>query len=108
MMGHHVPENLTVPKRFEVPAGLRTACFALIAIGVVGLVVGIATDPMATQIGWLAGFWLTTAFALLAGFFVAVGYASYAMWNITLRRIPEAMMGWLPIGAVAGGSVTGV
>ncbi len=106
-MGHHVPENLTAPKPFEVPAGLRTTCLALIALGVVGLVVGLLTDPLATQIGWLSGFWLTTAFALLAGFFVAVGYASYAMWNITLRRIPEAMMGWLPIGAVAGAITVG-
>ena len=62
---------------------------------------------MATQIGWLSGFWLTTAFALLSAFFVAVGYASYAMWNVTLRRIPEAMMGWLPVGAVTGAITVG-
>ncbi|MEC7749996.1 MAG: hypothetical protein VX405_00665 [Myxococcota bacterium] len=107
MGGHGVPENVSAPEPFVVPQGLKTVCYALIALGVIGLVVGLLTDPMATQIGWLSGFWLTTAFALLSAFFVAVGYASYAMWNVTLRRIPEAMMGWLPIGAVTGAITVG-
>lgn len=106
-MAHHSPENLTAPKPFVIPNGVKTACLGLIALGVVGLAVGMATDPMAVQSGWLGGFWLTTAFALLSGFFVAVGYAAYAMWNVTLRRIAEAMMSWMPIGAVAGAVTVG-
>ena len=95
-------EQLTIPARIELPQWHKTLCFGLIGLGVVGAVVGLATDFTAFQAGYIAGFWFTFSLALLSGFFLAVGYACTAGWNVTIRRIPEAMTRWLPYAAVLG------
>ena len=95
-------EQLEIPARIELPAWHKTLCFGLMGVGVVGAIVGAVTDFTAFQTGYLAGFWFTFSLALLGAFYLAVGYATSAGWNVTLRRIPEAMTRWLPYAAVLG------
>ncbi len=95
-------EQLEIPARVELPAWHKKVCFGLIGLGVIGAIAGLSTDFTAFQTGYLAGFWFTFSLAILAGFFLAVGYACTAGWNVTIRRIPEAMTQWLPYAAVLG------
>ena len=95
-------EQLEIPARIELPSWHKSLCYGLMGLGVVGGIVGAVTDFTAFQTGYLAGFWFTFSIALLGAFYLAVGYATSAGWNVTLRRIPEAMTRWIPYAAVLG------
>ena len=95
-------KQLEIPKRLELPEWHKKVSMTMLGIGGLGAITGLVTDFTAFQSGYIAGFWFTFSLAVLGGFFVAVGYATSAHWNVTLRRIPEAMTQWLPYAAVLG------
>ncbi|WP_303411025.1 quinol:cytochrome C oxidoreductase [Pontibacter sp. BT731] len=96
--------------------------FLMIAIGVVLLIAGIIIAAMsgghqaeghgeAAAAGHEAAHWTKrlymnlwlnnvyfTGIALVGVFFVAVQYVAYAGWSVLIKRIPEAMGYYLPIG----------
>lgn len=48
---------------------------------------------------WLNNVYFT-GIALIGTFFVAVQYVAYAGWSVLIKRIPEALSYYLPIGGV--------
>ncbi|WP_439879943.1 quinol:cytochrome C oxidoreductase [Pontibacter sp. MBLB2868] len=100
--------------------------FLMIAIGVVLLIAGIifmaagggaehhaeghgeAAAAGHEVVSWskrlFVNLWLNnvyfTGIALVGTFFVAVQYVAYAGWSVLIKRIPEALSYYLPIGAV--------
>ncbi|WP_242927062.1 quinol:cytochrome C oxidoreductase [Pontibacter vulgaris] len=99
--------------------------FLMIAIGVILLIVGIIAmaagggehhaeghgEAAATAheaVSWtkrlLINLWLNnvyfTGIALAGVFFVAVQYVAYAGWSVLIKRVPEALGYYLPIGGV--------
>ncbi|WP_299819122.1 quinol:cytochrome C oxidoreductase [uncultured Pontibacter sp.] len=99
--------------------------FLMIAVGVVLLIAGIIF--MASGVGaghgeghgeaaaagheaasWskrlFVNLWLNnvyfTGIAIIGIFFVAVQYVAYAGWSVLIKRIPEALSYYLPVGAV--------
>lgn len=77
----------------------RNALFALLAVGILGSVVG----AMSSERFWFsylqnALFMLTLA--LGAVLFIAFKSVSNAGWATVLRRVPEAMMAYVPIGGL--------
>jgi hypothetical protein len=95
-------EQLEIPARVELPEWHKKVSFGLIGLGLVGGIVGLTTDFIAFQTGYLAGFFFTFSLAALAGFFLSVGFATTSGWQVTMRRIPEAMTRWLPYAALLG------
>ncbi|MBN4049608.1 hypothetical protein JYT36_00100 [Bacteroidales bacterium AH-315-N07] len=75
--------------------------FILIGIGVLSLLFGIFMyDSMRVWANLLLSGWYFTVIALSGVFFVAVQYVSQAGWSTVVKRIPEAMGSFLPIGGI--------
>jgi hypothetical protein len=70
----------------------------LMAIGVIAIGTGFATDPTRAWASLLHNNFYFTAIALCGTFFVALQYVAQAGWAIGLIRVPEAMGGYLKYG----------
>ncbi|HEX7296101.1 MAG TPA: hypothetical protein VF251_10140, partial [Pyrinomonadaceae bacterium] len=75
--------------------------FIMLGIGVIGFVVGIYSDNDRMWASFLqnALFFLTLSLGALV--FVAINRVANAGWDTAIRRVPEAMMSYLPLGALA-------
>ncbi len=70
-------------------------------VGALGLLVGfILASPRTWAAVLLNGFYFLTL-ALGAMVFLSIYHVSNAGWSAVIRRIPEAMMNYLPFGAIA-------
>ncbi len=98
-------------EQFEIPGKMRTWSFALIAIGVLALIIGIFTKAISSDEHDKAVFWGTLLynsifFLLICNacmFFICATTLAMGGWATTLRRIPEALSSLTPIfGVIAG------
>ena len=74
---------------------------ALIAIGALGFATGLYFDAARTWASLLQNAFFFLTLALGAFVFVAINRVANAGWDTAIRRVPEAMMSYLPIGSVA-------
>ncbi len=74
---------------------------AVVAIGVLGFVAGLAFNSARLWPSFLLNSVFFLTLSLGAMVFVSIHHVSNAGWSAALRRIPEAMMSYLPVGAVA-------
>lgn len=72
----------------------------MIAVGVVAIVMGFMTDKTRTWAALLQNNFYFTAMALAGTFFVAFQYVAQAGWAVGIKRVPEAMGGFLKYGMV--------
>jgi len=72
----------------------------MIGVGVLGFLFGLNLDSPRLWPGFLLNAFYFLTLALGAIVFVSIHHVSNAGWSTALRRIPEAMMTYLPIGAV--------
>jgi hypothetical protein len=73
--------------------------WGLAGLGAAGCVAGLVLDSGRTWASLLlVSFWMV-CMGLTGSFFVALGYACGAGWAVAFRRVPEAMMAALPVGA---------
>src|SRR5689334_22287700 len=79
----------------------KTTLIALMAIGAVGLGAGLFVNTERAWASFLqnAVFFLTLTVGAMV--FVSIHHVSNAGWSASLRRIPEAMATYLPVGALA-------
>lgn len=100
--GAHI--ELTGPVPFAVPPGVRNAAMGLMAVGAVLLGVGYATaGEHAMWRIWSNLLIAAMYFVLLGaggGVILALMHVTRAGWGTVTRRIPEAMITWLPVGLV--------
>lgn len=112
-------------ERLIIPRKTTNKFFFTIAIGVILLILGIiimaagggaehgeghgeAAAAGHEAASWskrlFLNLWLNnvyfTGIALIGTFFVAVQYVAYAGWSVLIKRIPEALSYYLPIGAL--------
>jgi len=75
--------------------------FMMLGIGTIGFVAGLYFDSARTWASVLqnAFFFLTLSLGALV--FVAINRVANAGWDTAIRRIPEAMLTYLPFGALA-------
>ncbi|TRX71062.1 quinol:cytochrome C oxidoreductase [Carboxylicivirga sp. M1479] len=90
-------------KSFEFTKKIKSYLLAMIVIGAVLAVAGIAMNLDHTHRIWanvlLNGFYFT-AIAMSAAFFVIVHVLGESGWHTAVQRIPEAMSLYVPIGGV--------
>lgn len=72
----------------------------MVAIGVIAIVAGFMTDPTRAWASLLQNNFYFTAIALSGTFFVAFNYVAQSGWSVAIKRVPEAMGGFLKFGAV--------
>src|ERR1041384_77657 len=73
----------------------------LVAAGGLGLVGGLLFGSARVWPSFILNAFFFLTLALGAMVFVSIHHVSNAGWSAALRRVPEAMMSYLPIGAVA-------
>lgn len=79
----------------------RRVLFGLAGLGGLGVVLGLYLDAGRFWPNFLANSFYFLTLALGAVVFVSIQHLSNAGWSVALRRIPEAMMAYLPFGAMA-------
>lgn len=87
-------------ERLQISGGFRIACIVLAAIGVICFVLGLRTDPETTWGSYLVAAYYFIELAVGAAFFLAIQNISQSGWSSAFRRIPEAMMTWIPLAAI--------
>ena len=83
-------------EKFETPQNLKTATYASLFIGVLGLVYGLAKAPERLWTAYLVAFFFFACLALGGMFFVVVNHAAKAGWSSSIRRIAESFTSYLP------------
>lgn len=86
--------------KLQISGGFRIACLVLAAIGVICFILGLRTDPETTWGSYLVAAYYFIELAVGAAFFLAIQYISQSGWSSAFRRIPEAIMTWIPLAAV--------
>jgi len=90
---------------YTVSSKAKMTSFILIGVGLVALIAGLATSHGHTdQRIWanlLVNGYFFFGISLLALFFLAIQYAAEMAWGVTTQRIFQAIMSFMPIGAVA-------
>ena len=78
----------------------RNLSMALMAIGLIALIFGFATDAHAAWPSLLFNTYFYLGISVFAVFFIALQYVAEAAWSIVLKRIPEAIVSFLPISGI--------
>ena len=75
--------------------------FVMVGIGVIGFVAGLYFDSARTWATFLQNAFFFLTLALGATIFISINRVANAGWDVAIRRVPEAMMSYLPIGSLA-------
>ena len=75
-------------------------CVSCIAIGIAALTYGFISDPHRTWSNYLLNNFYFFSLSIGAAFFLAIQAITRSGWSSGFRRVPEAMMMYLPIAGV--------
>jgi len=87
-------EQLKVSKTF------RLITLTLIVIGAGAFLFGLMSDPVRTWANYLIVNYYFLSLALGGAFFMALQSITQSGWSAAFRRIPEAMMAYIPFAAI--------
>ncbi len=76
---------------------IKTISLIMIIIGVVSMIVAFLTDTHSAWVSLLFNNYFFMGISLFAVFFVALQHVAEAGWSTIFKRIPEAIMSFLPI-----------
>ena len=82
---------------FTINKNAKTTSMALIAVGLIALILGFSTDSDRAWSSLLFNNYFFLGISVFGVFFVAMQYVSEAGWSIVLKRVPEAVISFLPI-----------
>lgn len=80
-------------------AGRRKA-LGLGVAGIAGTVVGLSLSPATACASWLVASFYFLSLGLAAVAFLALMQVGHGGWHTALKRVPEAMAGYVPVGAI--------
>jgi len=86
--------QLIVSKKFKL------LTYVLIGIGVVSFALGFAFDAKRTWANYLLNNYYFLSIAVGAAFFGAIQYITQSGWSAAFKRIPEAMVAYIPFAGV--------
>jgi hypothetical protein len=90
---------------FRAPFGLMCVCAAMVILGGGALIYGVRESPDRVWPNVLLVSFYVLSLGLAGIAFVALQYVSGAGWSVGIRRVPEAMIGGILLGAVGLGLV---
>jgi len=88
-------------EKFETPQNLKTATYASLFIGALGLAYGLAKAPERLWTSYLVAFFFFACLGLGGMFFIAFNHAAKAGWSSSIRRIAESFTSFMPIMVVS-------
>jgi hypothetical protein len=74
--------------------------YGLMGLGVIGLAYGFLTDTHRTWANLLLNNYYFLSLAIGAAFFFSLQYITQSGWSAMFRRIPEALMAYIPYAAI--------
>jgi hypothetical protein len=94
-----------IKEQFEIPSKLKTWSYALIGVGAVAFIIGLVTKGFSGDVHEKSVFWGTLLynsifFTLITNasmFFICATTLAMGGWQITFRRVPEAISTMVPI-----------
>ncbi len=87
-------------EKFSFPSKLRISSFALIAIGVIAFIWGFISNPDQAWANLLLNNFYFVSIAVGASFFLSLQYIAQAGWSSGFKRVSEAVVAYLPVGAI--------
>lgn len=87
-------DQIVVSKNFKLLA------YILIGIGVVSFALGFVFDAKRTWANYLLNNYYFLSIAMGAAFFGAIQYITQSGWSAAFKRIPEAMVAYIPFAGV--------
>lgn len=69
----------------------------LCGLGLFTFVIGLLTDHQRVWANYLLGYFFWLCISLAGVFFAALQYITGSMWSVTVRRVAEAFIGYLPV-----------
>jgi len=87
-------DQIVVSKNFKL------LTYILIGIGVVSFALGFAFDAKRTWANYLLNNYYFLSIAMGAAFFGAIQYITQSGWSAAFKRIPEAMVAYIPFAGV--------
>ncbi len=88
------------PERFSFPPLAKIACFGAIVAGLIVFAIAFFIDREVAFMGWTVAAWYGVGLSLFATVFLSYSHLSSAGWHTVLKRVPEAMMQYLPYGLI--------
>lgn len=105
-MSAHAPSGPAPQPAFQLPASIRNAALACAVLGAAAFGYGVMSEAWRGWSNGLISAYYFVSIAVGAAFVLAVMHVTKAGWGIVVRRVPEAMATWLPLGLVTLGAVT--
>ena len=97
----HQPDNHIQMKEYYKPSTtFRVITAILILIGLASFIAGFINDPQRTWANYLLNNYYFFSLSMGGVFFFVIQYISQSGWSAGFKRVPEAMMAWLPFAAV--------
>jgi hypothetical protein len=87
-------EQTTVSRNFKI------ITFLLIAIGAATIIFGLITDRQTTWANYLIVNYYFFSIAMGGAFFFVIQSISQSGWSSAFKRVPEAMMSYIPFAAL--------
>jgi hypothetical protein len=87
-------------EQLKISATFRIITLILIFVGAGTFLFGILSDSVRTWANYLIVNYYFLSLSLGAAFFLAIQNISQSGWSAAFRRVPEAMMAYIPIAAV--------
>ena len=83
--------------KFQASNNLKTISYALIAIGLLTIVVGLMRNQERLWTSYLTAFFFFSTLGLGGLFFTALNHMVKAGWSVTVRRLSEGMSSFIPV-----------
>ena len=87
-------DRLTLSNKFKM------LTYALMGVGAVSFALGFVFDAERTWANYLLNNYYFVSLAIGAAFFAAIQYITQSGWSAMFKRVPEAMVSYLPFSAV--------
>lgn len=85
---------------FTITKNAKNLSFGLMIIGLIALILGFVSDSHSAWPSLLFNTYFFLGISVFAVFFIALQYVAEASWSIVLKRIPEAIISFLPITGI--------
>src|SRR3954467_7651841 len=87
-------------RKYELTKNNRVITMVMIAIGIIAIAMGFMNDKTRAWAVLLQNDFYFTAMSLAATFFLAFNYAAQAGWAVAIKRVSEAITGFLKFGMI--------
>ena len=87
-------------EKIKISRGFTISAFVLMGIGVVTFIIGFLYSPAGAWGNFMVNNYYFLSLAIGASFFLAIQYITHSGWSAAFKRVPEAMMSYIPVAAL--------